>query len=552
LAAAFPDREVDFVIDVGHDFSVVGSRASAVAANWVVVLVSAMPSSSGSSNGQGSPRNNETPDSAHSAFSTTQPPPPTPPHDSSNTIPLHVVPAQPTSAALPPPQSSPAQQISTPQHTPHKSTNHPSHHSHHNGDNDAVSALSRSDVRDDDSLSGYSGQREDGATAYTQYYNRLVKFYLAYNPEKLNRVEEFLKAYRGEEEQLFTLLKEKYGPEPDPPRRNSVYSASDIGGPRALVPHEVPAEAGYTDTTTHYWPASKTVNDRDLCDVLETLQCTNQDLSSTYLGVLKEHPARATNGMTYVSTTPVSADGSRFLQHLWAGSLANNKILVHRGVQYHRTVLHCTEQCASIDSPHERWRLTMFRAEHTPNVLFRTIWDPEIQLDQPSFDEAANNNSFTRKGFQVQYATRRRPGSEAGGSSGAPPAVAPHPLYGANSGGGGATSPLMRGGQPPLVMGPPNGSHGHFPGPGGHIDPGAPPPVMVTGGTLSGSFDGASSGGMPLNYQQPQQPMALAPLELLLGHMQSMEARLMSRLHSIEERLMNVETALLDPDQPMQ
>jgi hypothetical protein len=416
------------------------------------------------------------------------------------------------------------------------------HHHRPQADGEVVSVLSRSDVqsRDDDNMSGYSGQLEDGASSYTRYYNRLTKFYLKYNPEKLDRVEEFLKAYRGEEEQLFKLLSEKYGPEPDPPQYGSVCSTSDVGGPRLMVPKVVPRDVGYTSDDSPYWPGTKTVNDRDLCEVLETQQAgTNPNVAASYLGIIKEHPARATNGMTYVATTPVPADGSRFLGHLWAGSLANNKVLVHKGVQYHRTVLHCTELCSTAEFPHERWRLTMYRAEHTPNVLFRTVWDPEIQLEPAPFDESTNNNSFTKNSFKVQYATRRRPGSEAGSGS---PVHAPPPQQPAQPGqpvGVAGAPPMVVGGQP--TVGPPNG------GPAPHVVSGH---RLVFIDPMDRSIDSSNS-SMPANYQQPQQPMALGPLDIVLHHIQQMEQRLTMRLHSLEERLLNIETALLEPDQPM-
>jgi hypothetical protein len=373
-------------------------------------------------------------------------------------------------------------------------------------EHDTVSALS-TDVRshDDDNMSGYSGQREDGTTAYTAFYNRLTKFYLKYNPEKLNRVDEFLKAYRGEEEELFKLLCAKYGPEPDPPRGGSICSASDMGGNRTAMPTVVPPEVGRTPDPTPYWPGSKTVNDRDLCDVLETLQAANPDLAAAFMGVVKEHPAQASNGMTYISVTPVPSDGSRFLGHLWAGSLANNKVLVHKGVQYHRTVLHCTEQCSTAEFAHERWRLTMYRAEHTPNVLFRTVWDPEIRLEPPTFE--GSQSASERRPFRVQYATRRRPASETGSSGALPPQPQPQP-------------------QTTNIIPHPQSRHVHV---------------------ETGSAEGSSVSA----YQQPQQPMALGPLELVLHHMQQLEVRLSTRLHSIEERIMNIETALLEPDQPV-
>jgi hypothetical protein len=55
---------------------------------------------------------------------------------------------------------------------------------------------------------------------------RLLAFYTEYRPEKLLEVEDILKMYSGREEELFTALVKKYGPEPVGPnyksRNNSV------------------------------------------------------------------------------------------------------------------------------------------------------------------------------------------------------------------------------------------------------------------------------------------------------------------------------------------
>lgn len=421
---------------------------------------------------------------------------------------------------------------------------------------DAHSAVTFDNRTNDETLSGYSGNREDGATAFSFYYNRLVKFYMKYNPEKLQRAEEFLKAYRGEEEQLFALLTEKYGPEPDPPRQGSVCSNSDVGGVRHLVPRYVSKDIGMTDDTTPYWPGSKTVSDRDLCEVLESTKCTNQDLKPFFSGVLKEHPDTATNGLTYITAAPVPADSARFLGHHWTGSLANNKVLVHRGVQYHRTVLHCTDECSTPSFNHERWRLTMYRAEHTPLVLFRVVWDPVLQLESADFQQQPSrlNGSFGSQPaaagagiggsrFGVSYASRRRippPSHEARDAVHRDAAVAgiepPQPSQ--------PTQPVAVGNQPTQPVQPSQ------PVPAQPSQPVEQPTSSdPTAGQQQPQTAGAEATmamGLEAFMQQQQQQF-----EMLFRYLGQMETRLGQRMTQLEDRFMMLEGALMEPDQPI-
>ena len=335
---------------------------------------------------------------------------------------------------------------------------------HLEGSGDGLSSSMRDGGSETDDLastggySAHSGRREDVERVH--YVARLRRFYARYNPEKLNRVEEFLVAYRGEEEQLFTMLVSKYGPEPEAPpsdRRQggrpaagggqrslggggsvascdgdgSVIGAGIVGGsrpppqgsalqhrigsatppmaqgdlrrtgswttsfasgqpqPRYLMPRYVSPENGLTPSSTPFWPGSRTITDPDLCTLLATLQTTNEELHRCYWGVVDRHPPMGWNGLTYISSAPlplVHDPKARFLGHLWSGTLANNKVLVQQKLQYHRTMLHCSDDCSSTSAelgPHERWRLTMYRAEHTPLVLFRVMWDPVLAMPPP-------------------------------------------------------------------------------------------------------------------------------------------------------------------------
>jgi hypothetical protein len=57
-------------------------------------------------------------------------------------------------------------------------------------------------------------KKSNSTTATGSVERRLLAFYTEYRPEKLIEVEDILKMYSGREEELFTALVKKYGPEP--------------------------------------------------------------------------------------------------------------------------------------------------------------------------------------------------------------------------------------------------------------------------------------------------------------------------------------------------
>ena len=238
---------------------------------------------------------------------------------------------------------------------------------------------------DDKSLSGYSansGKIEDTDNIHHGFFLRLVRFYQKYNPEKLPRVEEFLSAYKGEEEHLFKILIDKYGPEPPGPSEE-VNSESGIifhfVGKRFFVPKEVSPEEGCTDCITPYWPGSKQVMDTDLLALLHTQKTENLELQKCFVGLIVAHPTTAWNGLTYLTKAPLPTEATpqQFLQHQWSGSLANNKTLVHQRVMFSRTVYQCNPKCQQ-QGLHERWRLTVYRTENVEIALYRVVWDPQL------------------------------------------------------------------------------------------------------------------------------------------------------------------------------
>ena len=78
---------------------------------------------------------------------------------------------------------------------------------------------------------------------------------------------------------------------------------------------------------------------------------------------------------------PQSSADAAFLGHIWTGSLANNKTVVHDGVAFARTILQCTDDCQGRGG-HDRWRLSIYRSDSIPLALYRTVWDPIIE-DSP-------------------------------------------------------------------------------------------------------------------------------------------------------------------------
>ena len=66
-------------------------------------------------------------------------------------------------------------------------------------------------------------------TAPQSYQERLLRFYEKYNPAKVNVVDQTLTAYAGREEEMFTALVSKYGPEPLPASSALVPAAVNVG-----------------------------------------------------------------------------------------------------------------------------------------------------------------------------------------------------------------------------------------------------------------------------------------------------------------------------------
>ena len=123
------------------------------------------------------------------------------------------------------------------------------------------------------------------------YLARLIRFYEKYNKEKLSRAEQFLIAYRGDEEQLFRVLVQKYGPEPPAPTgeggssssrsaTNHSETRSDQGntgmmhfsGRLGILPKIVTAAHGGTAADTPYWPGNNRIGDQDLLFLLRMLR----------------------------------------------------------------------------------------------------------------------------------------------------------------------------------------------------------------------------------------------------------------------------------------
>lgn len=380
------------------------------------------------------------------------------------------------------------------------------------------SVLSATDFWDDQSdgqsmsgYSAYSGRRADdpvglppairgnaGGTLIPKssadsYRLRLHRFYQKYNPEKLSRVDEFLSAYKGDEEVLFKVLVGKYGPEPPPSpvqamqhvaeRRGTGHAdpevdvdscdgssvgagaspsrhgnpVADAGGVEQLecgmahaqastasqnndtrsecgsvmhyagqrweLPKTVSPDDGRTDVATPYWPGNRAICDTDVLSLLRHLRTDNEELSRCYIGVLAQHPPSSFNGLVYVTKapfpsstsaetpstdnaatsevplalpTPPTAPSDPFLDHQWAGRLANNKSLVHQNSTFSRTVLHCTEACQAgeVGLPtHERWRLTVYWWDGSPLALYRVMWDPIIAAQPPPADSISDTAS---------------------------------------------------------------------------------------------------------------------------------------------------------------
>lgn len=260
-----------------------------------------------------------------------------------------------------------------------------------NGHSQKPSLFSEPGWESRESTSGYMAQdggieREEGIRR--GFYRRLVRFYEKYNPQKLGRVEEYLQAYRGEEEQLFAILVGKYGPEPEDeslPKSNTSLLSSEAdsvmhySGKRCRFPKKVGPEEGNTDCETPYWAGgSALISDRDLLGLLHSLETPNVELQKCYMGLFAQHPSECWNGMTYITRTEgIATPGVYFLGHTWAGTLGSGKDLIYERTKFHRITLYCTEECQK-HTNHERWRLNVYRSEDNSLILLRTIWDPVV------------------------------------------------------------------------------------------------------------------------------------------------------------------------------
>ncbi len=422
-----------------------------------------------------------------------------------------------------------------------------------------------SDTASMSGYSAYSGKRDD--TEPVNYYVRLVKFYQRYNPEKLIRVEEFLAAYKGEEEQLFQILSEKYGPEPDPPTaaerdeiasdfggtRGSSHQSSSQQGGRTLVPKIVSAQDGNTQNPTPFWPGSKAVSDTDLLSLLLAGTTSNKHLQSCYLGEVS-HPKAAWNGLTYLAVEPVP-DGL-FLGHLWSGSLANNKALVFNGTTFDRCVLHCSEECQrNPNAPHERWRLTMYRRHIDVNgspmssskVLYRTVWDCELLQTKPQLLQGNTTGSALPSGAAA-----------AEGKSGKGGAVLAPSGTPARS--GSSPSPETKAELKEKAIAKDSDSTPFFsfsfskrrpPPPPQPVQPIAPLVKSTDKEKAGGSSPDSSSIGKggaanetslePPQFRQPHQPQAISAVDTFVAHIQALEKRLCERLDRFESRLEHLE-----------
>ncbi|KEG10215.1 hypothetical protein DQ04_04041070 [Trypanosoma grayi] len=253
------------------------------------------------------------------------------------------------------------------------------------------SNLSESVWESRESNSGYTQEKQADFDEGIRrgYYQRLYRFYEHYNPQKLSRVEEYLDAYRGEEEQLFAILTGKYGPEPADTTSKSVgstFSSENASvmhcvGKRYKFPASVSPEQGNTDYETPYWGNSNLVSERDILSLLCNLETQNVELQKCYVGLLAQHPSSSWNGITYTTRAEgVAPGGTEFLGHFWAGSLASKKAMVCEGTVYHRVVLYCTDECQRCGH-HERWRLSIYSSEVNSLYLIRVMWDPVVSLE---------------------------------------------------------------------------------------------------------------------------------------------------------------------------
>ncbi|KAH9589019.1 hypothetical protein LSM04_000368 [Trypanosoma melophagium] len=242
-----------------------------------------------------------------------------------------------------------------------------------------------------ESNSGYFHGKETDIDEGIQhgYYKRLYQFYERYNPQKLDRVGEYLAAYKGKEEQLFAILIGKYGPEPNNGvmcSTNSVNASENASvmhyvGKRYRFPTVVTPQQGNTDCETPYWGNTTLISEQDILALLSHLETSNEELQKCYMGLFAQHPINSWNGMTYVTRAEgVAPSETPFLGHIWAGNLASKKAMVYEGTLYNRVILYCTHECQH-NGDHERWRLSIYSSDVNSLRLLRVVWDPVVSLD---------------------------------------------------------------------------------------------------------------------------------------------------------------------------
>lgn len=223
-----------------------------------------------------------------------------------------------------------------------------------------------------------------GQTFKSIYHERLYLFYKKYNPSKIQYVDEYLKKYEGEEEQLFAILSAKYGPEPQisclAKSSPEVETEKHYSGKRFEYPKSVSPQEGHTDCETPYWASGSLVSDRDLLQLLCTRQTENPELQKCYMGMFPCHPEDSWNGMTYICSTGngIAPPETLFLGHIWSGTLNSEKTMFFDKLKCRRISLYCTEKCQR-EGNHERWRLSIYHTGMKETFyLVRTVWDPVV------------------------------------------------------------------------------------------------------------------------------------------------------------------------------
>ncbi|DBA03763.1 TPA: hypothetical protein N0F65_005653 [Lagenidium giganteum] len=112
---------------------------------------------------------------------------------------------------------------------------------------------------------------------------RLTRFYLKYNADKLHEIDGVLERYRGKEKQLFTALAKKYGPEPSP--------TEQLGG-AAAPPSPEQKQTKKEESTSPPAPESDVVKDFNHKRLLAFYQKYNPDKIADVPGVLAKYKGK--------------------------------------------------------------------------------------------------------------------------------------------------------------------------------------------------------------------------------------------------------------------